>query len=330
MQKRSFLLARLITVGLVLALVMMSVTDLAAQERKKRIAILDFEFDAIQKWWEGDWNVGAGISEILVTKLFKDGTYELVDRNAIDQILKEQDMSNSARFDASSAAQLGKLLGADALLTGSITQFGTEKKSTGGVGGLLGKKGGVLGGLGMKKSKAKCVIDARLIDVNTGVIISVAEGEGTSNRKGLLLGGAGYGQSSAGGGAFQMTSSGFRETILGEATNTACDSVVAQIVANADQISVLKVEIKGTVADFDTGSREITMIPGREAGVAVGQVFMVQRVTGVVKNPATGEVIRQKTQDIGKMEIIEAGDGYAVGKLIEGEAPAAEDVVELI
>jgi curli biogenesis system outer membrane secretion channel CsgG len=130
-------------------LLILAAAGLQAQERPRRIAVLDFEFDAIQKWWEGDWNVGGGISEILVTKLFEDGTYQLVDRNAIDQIMREQDMTQTDRFDAGAAAQLGKLLGADALLIGSITQFGTEKKSTGGIGGLLGKKSGVIGGVGM-------------------------------------------------------------------------------------------------------------------------------------------------------------------------------------
>ena len=315
---------RVLTLCLLLVL---AAAGLQAQERPRRIAVLDFDFDAIQKWWEGDWNVGGGISEILVTTLFEDGTYQLVDRNAIDQIMREQDMTQTDRFDPGAAAQLGKLLGADALLIGSITQFGTEKKSTGGIGGLLGKKSGVIGGVGMKEGKAKCVIDARLIDVNTGVIVAVAEGEGESSRKGLLLGGAGRSGSSAGGGAFQMTSSDFRETILGEATNTACDEVVKQIVANADKIEAAKLEIDGLVADFDAGANEITMTPGREAGVAVGQIFMVKRVTGVVKHPTTGDIIREKTDDVGRVEITEAGDGYAVGKVLDGSTPEAGDKI---
>lgn len=299
------------------------------QEAKKRIAILDFDFDAIQHWWEGDWNVGDGIADILVTKFFEEGSFVLVDRQAIDEILKEQDMSNSSRFDASSAAQLGKLLGADALVTGAITQFGTEKKSTGGIGGLLGSKAGAVAGLGMKKGKAKCVIDARLIDVNTGVILSVAEGEGESSRKGLLLGGVGYGESSAGGGVFNMTSSGFRETILGEATNRACSSVVAQIAANADKITQVKLEISGLVADYDAGSGEVTITPGREKGIAAGQIYEIKRVYDVVKHPVTGEVIREKANVVGKIKITDAGDGYAVGTMIGGGEAIAGDKVKI-
>lgn len=301
-----------------------------AQEQKKRIAVLDFDFHAVQKWWEGDWNVGGGIADILVTKFFEDGTFELVDRKAIDAVLKEQDMTNTDRFDAGSAAKLGQLLGADALLTGSITQFGTEKGGTGGIGGILGSKSGALGKVGMEKTKAKCVIDARLIDVNTGVILSVAEGEGKSDRKGLLLGGAGYDGGTLAGGAFQMTSSDFRETILGEATNKACSSVVQQIAANSDKITKRKLEISALVADFDAGAKEVTLTPGREAGVAEGQIFAIQRVYDVVKHPTTGEIIREKTNDIGKVRITEAGDGYAVGVVIEGGDVVAGDKAVLV
>ncbi len=313
-----------------LMLAVLSATSICAKEgAQKRIAILDFDFHGIQPWWEGDWNIGGGIADVLVTKFFEDGTFQLVDRKAIDEIMREQDMTNTDRFDASSAAQLGKLLGADALVTGSITQFGTEDKSTGGIGGLIGKKSGVLGGIGMKKSKAKCVIDARLIDVNTGVILSFAEGEGESDRKGLLLGAAARDGYSAGGGAFQMTSSGFRETILGEATNKACSSVVAQIVANSDKITKTKLEISGVVADYDAGAGEITMTPGREKGVAEGQIYMVKRVYDVVKHPTTGEVIREKSNDVCTIRITEAGDGYAVGVVVQGEAAQAGDKIQI-
>ena len=318
--------------GIVLMIVLLVVVLAApsnsySQEKKKRIAILDFDFNAVQQWWEGDWNVGQGIADVLVTKFFENGTFDLVDRKAIDAVMKEQNLSNSDRFDASSAAQLGRLLGADALVTGSITQFGTEKKGTGGIGGVLGSKAGAIGKVGMEKTKAKCVIDARLIDVTTGVILSVAEGEGKSNRKGLLLGGAGYEGGTLAGGAFNMTSSDFRETILGEATNQACSSVVDQIVANAGKIQTRKLEIEGLVADFDAAKKEVTLTPGKEAGVAVGQIFVIKHVYDVVKHPTTGEVIREKANDVGKVRITEVGEGYAVGSVIEGAAEAGDKAV---
>ena len=71
--------------------------------------------------------------------LVQDGTYSVIERKAMDKILAEQNFSNSDRANPNSAAKLGKLLGVDAIIVGSITQFGSDKKTTnvGGLGGGL-------------------------------------------------------------------------------------------------------------------------------------------------------------------------------------------------
>jgi curli biogenesis system outer membrane secretion channel CsgG len=127
-------------------------------------------------------DVGKGIADLLVTDLVKDGTYSIIERKALDKIMAEQNFSNSNRADPTSAAKLGKLLGVDAILVGSITQFGNETKKTnlGGGGGNWGGFG--LGGIGHSNSKANVGIDARLVNVDTGEILAVAEGKGQSSR----------------------------------------------------------------------------------------------------------------------------------------------------
>ncbi len=72
----------------------------------------------------------AGIVDLLVTGLVKDGSYSVIERKALDKILAEQNFSNSSRADPSSAAKIGKLLGVDAIIEGSITEFGNETKKT--------------------------------------------------------------------------------------------------------------------------------------------------------------------------------------------------------
>src|ERR1700733_930635 len=115
--------------------------------RKKRVAIFDFDYATVQTASAAAFgtnvDVGKGISDLLVRHLVQDGTYSVIERKAMDKILAEQNFSNSDRADANSAAKLGKLLGVDAIIVGSITQFGSDKKTTN-VGGL----GGGLGGLG--------------------------------------------------------------------------------------------------------------------------------------------------------------------------------------
>src|SRR3954453_12079630 len=138
----------------------------AAPARKKRVAIMDFDYatvhGGVSSIFGQDVDIGKGIADLMVTNLVKDGSYSVIERKALDKIMAEQNFSNSDRANPTSAAKLGKLLGVDAIITGSITQFGGETKNTniGGVGGGLGKIG--LGGFGQKKTKAIVAIDARM------------------------------------------------------------------------------------------------------------------------------------------------------------------------
>src|SRR5262245_18504408 len=126
--------------------------------RKPRVAVMDFDYatirDNARAYFGSDIDVGKGISDLLVTYLVKDGSYSVIERKALDKILAEQNFSNSDRANPTSAAKIGKLLGVDAIIVGSVTQFGNETKNTN-VGGAGGNWGGFgLGGLGKKKSKA--------------------------------------------------------------------------------------------------------------------------------------------------------------------------------
>ena len=169
----------------------------AAPPRKKRVAVIDFDYatvhSGISALFGQDVDVGKGITDLLVTYLVKDGSYSVIERKALDKIMPEQNFSNSDRANPTSAAKLGKLLGVDAIIVGSITQFGNETKNTN-IGGAAG--GFVpfgLGNVGKKKSKAIVAITARLVDVDTGEIVGVAEGKGESSRESTSLLGAGAG-----------------------------------------------------------------------------------------------------------------------------------------
>ncbi|MEW6455997.1 MAG: CsgG/HfaB family protein [Acidobacteriota bacterium] len=204
--------------------------NLESASKRKRVAVFDFDFAAVQKWWEGNWDIGKGIADILVTNLVEDGTYSVIERKALEKILAEQDFSTSDRADATTAAKVGKVLGVEYIIIGSITTFGTDTQKVGVGGGGWGLKKFGIGGIGTKKTKAKVVINARMIDVNTGEIVAVAKGTGESKRTGLLLGVGGGGAGGGGGVGIDMSSSDFRETILGEATEAAVTQVKDKLV----------------------------------------------------------------------------------------------------
>ncbi|MEW5984227.1 MAG: CsgG/HfaB family protein [Acidobacteriota bacterium] len=203
-----------------------------AQTSRPTVAVLNFDYGTIQPWWEGTWDIGNGISDLLVDALLEDGSYRLIERKRLDAILAEQNFSNSERADpsAKTLAQVGKALGVKYLIVGSITKFGLEKRNIGiGGGGWGGGKFGV-GRIGTEKGKGQVAITARIIDTSTGEIMASAKGEGVSQRSGLLLGGGGGG-GAGGGGGINMGSSDYRQTVLGEATEAAVRQVADKLIA---------------------------------------------------------------------------------------------------
>ncbi|MFZ0426520.1 MAG: CsgG/HfaB family protein [Acidobacteriota bacterium] len=307
-----------------LALVM--AVSLQAAPQRKRIAILNFDFSGVQHWWGGyNWDIGAGIADILVTELVQDGTYSIIERKALDSVLAEQNFSNSDRANPSSAAQIGKVLGVDAIVVGSITQFGTEekKKSFGGLGGSWGGFGGAK--VGKQEGKANVVINARMVDVNTGEILAVAEGKGESKRSGLLLGGGGGGGGGFGAGSVEMTSSGFKDTILGEATYEASSSVASKLAAAHSRVPTHKVEIHGLVAYAEGGTVIVNV--GTNSGVEVGTELDVERVKQTIKDPATGRVLRELTAKVARIRITQADADSSEATVVSGEGIKTGDIV---
>ncbi len=309
-----------------LLLLISGASGVSAGQSKKRVALLDFDFTAVHRWRGGDWDVGRGIADLLVTSLVKDGTYSVIERKKLDAILQEQNFSNSDRANATTAAKIGKILGVHAIIVGSVTQFGLEDKSLK-LGGIACTWGGIgAGKIGTTKGKAQVAVDARLIDVETGEILAVASGKGVSQRSGLLLGGGGAGGGGFGAGGIDMSSSNFQETILGEATRAAVEQVAAQLVAQAAKVPSTTVAIEGMVADVSDGTIIINV--GKSAGVEVGMKLVVERLGREVKDPATGKVLRRLTTPVGEIQVTEVDEVSAVARILSGEGFKVGDIVK--
>ena len=204
-----------------------------AQQSRPTVALLDFDFGTVQKWWTDNTDVGAGISDLIVDELVNDGSFRVIERKRLQALLAEQNFSNSDRADpsAKTVASLGKALGVKYLIVGSVTKFGTEQSNKTVCGGGFGGGRFGLGAVGKSQGKANVAITARIVDVTTGEIMASAKGEGTSKRSGLLLGGGGGGGGGGALGGINFSSSDFRDTILGEATEAAVKQTVEKLIA---------------------------------------------------------------------------------------------------
>jgi curli biogenesis system outer membrane secretion channel CsgG len=304
-----------------LALVIGAGTLAAQAPTKRRIAVLDFDYATVHQWvydmFGSDQDIGKGIADMLVSNLVRNGTYSVIERKQLDQVMREQNFQQSGRADPSSAVQLAKLLGVDAIIIGSITQFGRDDKKLGIAGGV--RIGGIgLGGFGKKSAKAVVVIDARIVSTTTAEILGVATGHGESKRSGLALAGGAAVGGVGGIGAIDMGSSNFANTIIGEATRFAVDSLSGELVAAASRIQETKVEIRALVADVSGG--EVTINVGTGAGVRIGAEYDIVRAGREIKDPATGRVLRRTTTPVGKLKITSADEGSATGTLTGGPA----------
>jgi len=116
-------------------------------EGVKKIAILDFEnregkgramndYLTAQLLLEdrGITNVGGGLfTAAQKGKTFQKGArtnvYDLVERSQLDKVLQEQNLSNSGMINEQQAAQIGKVLGLDAIVTGSVSISSNDENS---------------------------------------------------------------------------------------------------------------------------------------------------------------------------------------------------------
>lgn len=326
-------LVRFLAVLSCAALVPLALAQEAAPSApKKRVAVMNFDYGTVRTYvsqiFGGDQDVGKGISDMLVEKLVQDGKYSVIERSALDKILAEQNFSNSDRADSTTAAKIGKVLGVDAIIIGSITQFGRDDRHTnvggGGFGGFGSKYG--LGGVGSSKAKAVVAVTARLINTSTGEIMAAVTGKGESTRSSTTLLGAGGGGGSGGGGGLDMGSSNFANTILGEATHKAVEDTATQLDASAEKLPTVKISISGVVADVSGNTLIINV--GKKAGVKVGDKLEVSRTVRTVKDPTTGKVLKTITDKIGDATVTEADDDSATLTLAGGGPAKVGDVVK--
>ena len=224
--------ARLVTVLVTVLAVAGMVVPASAQSERPMVAVMDFDYSAVNNWWSGVWgnyDIGKGVADQVVDELINESDFRVIERKRIDTVLAEQDFQASDRADPHTQAQIGKVLGVRYIIAGSITKFTTEDKKYG-AGGL---GGGVIGGLGLKKSKSEVQLNARVIDAETGEILIAAKGKGDSKKGGgVTVGGGGSGV----GGGFSMGSSEYRASALGEAQEKACVELVKNIVKRQNKL----------------------------------------------------------------------------------------------
>src|SRR6185436_12447551 len=94
----------------------------ADKSTKPRIAVLEFKNKADNQWW---WHGGAeAAQDVFVTELVKSGKFRVVEREQLQALMQEKNLTLSGDVDPATAVKVGKLLGVNYLLTGAVTEYG--------------------------------------------------------------------------------------------------------------------------------------------------------------------------------------------------------------
>jgi TolB-like protein len=130
--------------SLIVTVLVASFVSLSSAEETPTVAVVDFE-DYTNS------GLGPQLAEFFRTGLIGTGSYDVIERAQLEKVLKEQAFTMTDLTDPSTAAEIGKILGADYIAVGSLTKLGNN-----------------------------WIVNARLLDVNTAKAAAGAQASGGS------------------------------------------------------------------------------------------------------------------------------------------------------
>ncbi len=113
---------------------------------------------------------GAVISDLLTTRLFESGKFEVVDRANLERIMKEHSLNMGGAVDEKTAAQLGKLGGAAVMVFGNISNFKYELKTS--KGDPWTDKQGGRHQTHYKRGTARVTATLQVVGLTTGTVLA--------------------------------------------------------------------------------------------------------------------------------------------------------------
>jgi len=289
-------------------LVLLAFTALAAagtapqKVHKMRVAVAPLDWsknDRIDNW-QIPVEFRQAIYEKLCKKLLETGKFVVLEREALEALMQEK----AIKEENTGQDQKGKIVPAQFLVKGQLTDFQLNSKGGGGGVGIGGTIGGIR--LGAKVSEAKVGMNVRMFDVDTSELLASESAAKSVQARGFDIGGW-VNSVGADFGAYEKSP-------LGEATTKALDEAVEKIVK-----ALGKQPWQCMVVDYDNTEKELTLNAGTELGVEVGDLFEVFKVTKVIKDPETGAILGKKTAKIGTIKVTQVEKKFSLASVIEGE-----------
>ena len=280
----------------------------SAGKTNATFGILQFEAGSQtvnESWYSSRFEIMNGIAEMMTTTLVEQG-YRLIERQRLSEILKEQDMGTSGRIDPATAAKMGKVIGCDYIILGTVTQFGISRTG-GGVSGVLGRVTGV----DVNQTKGEATIDIRIVNSTTGEIMAVGKGSGTETSTSFSF-------SIDWWKSVDFHNSEWEGSMIGKACRKAVEGCIKKVDPKASKLPSLGLTPPKAKARYAvlavTSATEAVVEMDPKMPLKVGDVLNLRRVTNVVKKD--GKVVFEESKLIGKVEVVEVQDAGAKVRLI--------------
>lgn len=185
---------------------------------KVNVAIGDFQVKAAGATRE----IGDGLREMLMTSLFDSNHFIVLDRQAMKDMMLEQDLSASRRAERDTGPERGHIEGADLYLYGVVSEFEAD---SGGMGlSLFSGQLPLSAGAGSKNSHM--AIDLRATDMKSGRVVFATRVEGKTTdynaNVGTTLG--------RGEGALPVSLGKYTNTPMEKAIRACIDQAVKQLI----------------------------------------------------------------------------------------------------
>jgi len=264
-----------------------------------RVAVIGFDSTAPGYIWRIDSELSKAATDLMINALIKTNRFRVFERIKLDAILKEQDFQvYSGRVDPSTAVKIGKMIGVDLIVTGSVTSI------------VYKKSGGIkLGPLTLKKSVATVTITVRAINVTTGEIIFSEVKKGITSKSGVSINvpvAGGLGLSS--------------ETVVDifSAIEDVCQQAAVEFAAKLDSRAMIisSLSLEGYVVKVEsTSSGEITRVYinlGENSAIKVGDEIKIFREGEVILDPKTNEVLDRELDLIAQARIIKVKEKLSI------------------
>jgi curli biogenesis system outer membrane secretion channel CsgG len=245
--------------------------DKAAEQKSAPtlfVAPLDGDVSQIIGWQPA---LGEGLAEMLITELNRSGKFQVLESTALKDLADEIKLGETGYVGEKERVEKGGWSGADFMLRGKVTRFGSKQQGV----GLGGFVPGSLGNLGIKVTTSDVRIDWRLVDVYTRKVIKT--GEATASQKGAAFDiGVGVGGH---GGNIGFSNQEFMNSALGKATAKAVTNLVQDVAAVSlpeSGRSRSKLQAQGKLqADAQAAADALKQTPGKVLAIVDKSVMIV-------------------------------------------------------